>query len=364
MEEDDIYGWILSKNFERVQNKLRKKVKGHKWRGNSGRGLVDAAVQSGSLKMLQLVCQYEDLNQPDSLGWTPLHSACDRGLLECVKFLVSPNNSGIEANINATSNKNITPLHLASKTGDLGIVRLLLSLGAWCDVRDFRNGFTPRDYALKAGHQAIAKELQDFAEQHRQDRNNTLSVKYDNAVNELATLQIDNGKLKQQSKEDKQKLEQLKSELKENNNKLTALQLENCTIIVEVLDLKNKISKLSDEKDKLEEKLRTLENAVPIPPSKIASLPNSTEIMLYDLAKSISPEHFTELGLRLGISSVCLKQIENDNKQSAKQLYEMLRQFAVTCVSDCGTSQMLSELRDVIERMQLVEALDMLDSWT
>ncbi|GLS87807.1 hypothetical protein GCM10010873_27810 [Cypionkella aquatica] len=65
------------------------------------------------------------------------------------------------AAINAASGQGLTPLHIAAALGLADVVQLLLARGADPSLRD--EGFaqsTPRDFALQAGHQAVAALLE------------------------------------------------------------------------------------------------------------------------------------------------------------------------------------------------------------
>jgi hypothetical protein len=56
------------------------------------------------------------------------------------------------AAVNATNNYDRSPLHLASISGQVGVIRLLLNHGADRHARD-HIGFTPCEIASESGHQ-------------------------------------------------------------------------------------------------------------------------------------------------------------------------------------------------------------------
>jgi ankyrin repeat protein len=96
-----------------------------------------------------------DPNIKDSNGWTALHYACQLGELECVKILI--NN---KADINAFSNNQRTPLHLAAKMNWPDIVDYLIEKimskdpstnKKYLDAKD-DHGCTPSHLAAKEGN--------------------------------------------------------------------------------------------------------------------------------------------------------------------------------------------------------------------
>lgn len=64
-------------------------------------------------------------NQKDNAGYTPLHEACSRGLIDIARLLLE-----YGANHSDTAHSGIRPLHEATENGYMEIVRLLLSYGA------------------------------------------------------------------------------------------------------------------------------------------------------------------------------------------------------------------------------------------
>ena len=64
---------------------------------------------------------HADVNNIDSNGWTPLHHACYIGDLNSASFLIENGSK-----VNAYSNKNRTPLHLAAMNNHVDVIKALL----------------------------------------------------------------------------------------------------------------------------------------------------------------------------------------------------------------------------------------------
>ena len=72
------------------------------------------------------------MDNMDSNGWTALHHAAHNGDFESAQILIKDGN----ATVNAYSNQQRTPLHLAALNNHKQIIQLLLSNGAdleWMD---------------------------------------------------------------------------------------------------------------------------------------------------------------------------------------------------------------------------------------
>jgi ankyrin repeat protein len=91
----------------------------------------------------------------DAYGWTPLMRAVDRRRIEFVRLLLE--NPG--ADLSVRQEDGATALHIAAATGDLGMVRLLVTGGADRSSED-RNGNTAATIARSAGHTSIAEYLE------------------------------------------------------------------------------------------------------------------------------------------------------------------------------------------------------------
>ena len=88
------------------------------------RQLLDAARDGDLARVEQALQNGANLEvTADDRGWTPLHSACWRGHLDVVQYLLTSH----DANLEATTNAGKTPLHWACWNGHLDVVRYLLS---------------------------------------------------------------------------------------------------------------------------------------------------------------------------------------------------------------------------------------------
>ncbi|XP_044573804.1 putative ankyrin repeat protein RF_0381, partial [Drosophila ananassae] len=85
--------------------------------------------------------------------YTPLHFASELGNEEAVKLFL---NKG--ADINASTNSNLTPLHIATKTGRKTVVKLLLQHGAKVDNQD-KDGKTTLHLAVEKGYLMIVEDV-------------------------------------------------------------------------------------------------------------------------------------------------------------------------------------------------------------
>ncbi|CAM9437221.1 unnamed protein product [Choristocarpus tenellus] len=100
------------------------------------------AVYQGNLsKVKKLVEKDQDdaaVNKPDKFGQTPLHIACHKGRVDCLKFLASQRGADLTV-ADAAGN---SLLHAAGGSGSGEIVSFLLEKGLSVNTRN-EEGFTP-----------------------------------------------------------------------------------------------------------------------------------------------------------------------------------------------------------------------------
>lgn len=102
------------------------------------------------------VVGFQNINEGDVNGYTPLHHASVSGKLDNVKVLI-----GYGAKINAKSSdetRNWLPIHYATKYGFLNIVEEFIHAGLDKNVKT-SFGLTPLHIACEYGHYQIAKYL-------------------------------------------------------------------------------------------------------------------------------------------------------------------------------------------------------------
>jgi len=106
--------------------------------------LMEMASSSTDLK--------DELNKPDQSGFTLLHYACLYNLSSLIPILFF---HGISPDI-ATTQGNMTPLHLACSAGNVSIVELLVQKGCTILAQD-SYGATPLDHAVRNGYPEVAR---------------------------------------------------------------------------------------------------------------------------------------------------------------------------------------------------------------
>lgn len=94
-----------------------------------------------------------DLEQKNSMGWTPLMVASFMGSEKFASMLV---NAGADTNVR--DNRGYSPLHWAAYQGFLGVTELLVRKGAFVNVKS-EKGLTPLLQAAARGHTEIVRFL-------------------------------------------------------------------------------------------------------------------------------------------------------------------------------------------------------------
>lgn len=146
--------------------------------------LLGALYDCNTDKIIAIASQLKDINQDIDNGKSILHFVVAEENLTAVKAIIS-----LRANINLADNKKITPLHIATKTGNCAILKTLLShphidtenrisngktalflapnaetvqalLKAGADIHaKTQNGFTPLHYFVYTDNHEIVQEL-------------------------------------------------------------------------------------------------------------------------------------------------------------------------------------------------------------
>jgi Ankyrin repeats (3 copies)/Ankyrin repeats (many copies) len=129
-------------------------------RGSVGKSPLHAATHLGDLEMVQVLLDYGlDVNTQDRLGSTPLNFALEYRSEkldpEVVRLMLD---RGADPNVLARAQGGNTPLHRASRSGRIEIVRLLVEHGASVEVQD-NNGKTPMEVASGEQCDEIVKLL-------------------------------------------------------------------------------------------------------------------------------------------------------------------------------------------------------------
>lgn len=96
-----------------------------------------------------------DVNQSGMFDETPLHIASRKGEVEDVEILLANG-----ANVNVVGDIGNTPLHQAALTGRCNVIQLLLKLGADPKLKNEFNQ-TPLEVAILGSHEHAAKILRE-----------------------------------------------------------------------------------------------------------------------------------------------------------------------------------------------------------
>jgi hypothetical protein len=117
-----------------------------------GENALMMAALKGDLEWVQYLVETKDA-EIDKDGWTALHYAASTGKLDVVGYLIAN-----EADVNAESPNQMTPLMLAAKFGHIYVVRYLLDHEADLSVQTTSNQ-TAIDFAFLGNQREIADGL-------------------------------------------------------------------------------------------------------------------------------------------------------------------------------------------------------------
>lgn len=149
---------------------------------------IHEAASSGDYDALQEIikCGKFDVNLGD-IDWgdkTPLHWACQKGFVECVRLLLDNGANGTAKTVTGW-----TPAHFAAESGRITALRALQASNVRVDKKD-NYGCTPRRLAEIYDHQECVKFLQQ-AEQEIAARRQTLGdVSSDDEMTERPVTEV------------------------------------------------------------------------------------------------------------------------------------------------------------------------------
>ncbi len=157
--------WALNPNTYDAAKYLIENGAKATWKGKTGRTPLMTVAGRGSVNVAELFLQHGvDINAIDSNGQTALHyAAYSRNPDGMSKFLIL---NGAEVNplfckhgkVSGCCSGITTPLHSASNTGQLAMVRNLINSGAKINVLN-QDGLTPLYLAVKKGNPDVVKLL-------------------------------------------------------------------------------------------------------------------------------------------------------------------------------------------------------------
>lgn len=109
------------------ENDITREIRSWVLNKGVGESVLHKAARLGYIDVVVYCLERLEMHpdQKDNAGYTPLHEACSRGLIDIARVLLQ-----YGANHSETAHSGIRPLHEAVDNGYLEIVRLLLSYGA------------------------------------------------------------------------------------------------------------------------------------------------------------------------------------------------------------------------------------------
>ena len=126
-------------------------------KASSRRTPLHYAVQFGHKAMVELLLQHgADVNAKDGTGGTALHGAAQAGFLSIAEVLLK-----YKADLNARNSKmngEVSPLHLAARSGHAALVGFLLASGDDANRRDAA-GQTPLHLVAALGRDGVVEKL-------------------------------------------------------------------------------------------------------------------------------------------------------------------------------------------------------------
>ncbi|HTW63583.1 MAG TPA: ankyrin repeat domain-containing protein [Bryobacteraceae bacterium] len=148
--------------------------------------MADAAQQDDVAAVRALIREKANVNAPQGDGMTALHWAATNDDLPMLEMLLA-----VGANVNAqTRLADVTPLFMASKTGDPAVIEALLKAGASATAPD-GHGTTPLMLAAASGSANAVKVLLDHgADPNAKDHGGETALMFAAALNRGAAIKM------------------------------------------------------------------------------------------------------------------------------------------------------------------------------
>lgn len=146
-----------------------------------GQALLYNAIKHGSPREVQNALDTgADVNMLDANGLAPIHYAAQRQAADILSLLLRAH---AQVNIQSQQTKQ-TPLHMATQTGNLETVKMLLQAGASPYTKDSEQQ-TALNYAKRLGH----AEIESFITQHAKQQLQNSSLLQAIATQDETTLE-------------------------------------------------------------------------------------------------------------------------------------------------------------------------------
>lgn len=145
---------VVNGDVEKLKSTLTKKGTSAIKLGPNGTTALHTACEKGSVECLEVLLREQpDLSLVNKAGCSPLHVAAYSGNSECVKKILER-----KVHVGTQDGKKMTALHHAAAKGQKECVELLLNNKASLNGKD-KDGRTPLLMAIQGGHEDVVKLL-------------------------------------------------------------------------------------------------------------------------------------------------------------------------------------------------------------
>jgi uncharacterized protein len=156
----DLFDAIMSGDADRVKISILRQKTDFSKVNQYGNTLLYEACESGSLKIVEMLLAAGADPRKGGFSGSPLHAAIKSESYEIVARLISEN-----IDLNVLDSAELTALMSASSSGNLGLVKLLVSAGADPSILSANSGFALL-FAANEGHQEVFNYLYELTPQH------------------------------------------------------------------------------------------------------------------------------------------------------------------------------------------------------